>query len=590
MERENNRERLPRASEHLPEGDERRSRLCKGQSQQATVRNDWQAPLSGAGTVEETRKAEDLPAHSSVGLRLPRNNAVTSETTSATLQALTAMLEAMEGYSGTTGAQEATVIRNALHLGLGQIATTVLGIMLVAALGRSFGAADFGVYYIVITIWTFTGVVAIDWGQSTYIVRETARGRSDEAEFIGTALLLRTLGWCCATVLAAGIAIVSGYDQTIVMMAPLMVIVSLPLVLSQPFGHVFRGKERMDLDAITATVCKALTLIATLPVLAFGGGVFEVIFASGVGGIGALIAGLYLARQLGLKVSAPSLHALKEQFWIGAPIAALMFLLLVQPLVDVWILSFLTAREVVGWYGATRSILGIINSSAMILVTASFPKMSRMAGSLPDLRQLLASNSRLLLIVGSLAASALYLFADTIVWIIYSHRHFEQSVPILRAAAVFLPLMFLGYAMGNAVIVLGRTKEMTLVKMIAIAIGAAISWPLVGYCQSRFGNGAIGIAIAAGAVEILVVVAFASLLPRGAVSGAILLDLIRAFLTAACAALPLSTLQPLSLLVSAPLFAITFLAAAMATRLIVPADLTAAISIIRTLALRRSQT
>lgn len=481
------------------------------------------------------------------------------------------------------------MIRNALHLGLGQIATTVLGIMLVAALGRSLGAADFGVYYIVITIGTFTGV-AIDWGQSTYIIRETARGRSDESEFIGTALLLRTLGWCCAAVMAAGIAIVSGYDQTIVMLAPLMVIVSLPLVLSQPFGLVFRGKERMDLDAVTGTVWKALTLFATLPVLAWGGGVFEVILASGVGGIAALLTGLYLARQLGLKVSAPSLQALKEQFWIGAPIAALMFLLLVQPLVDVLILSSLTAREVVGWYGATRSILGIINSPAMILVTASFPKMSRMAGSLPDLRQLLASNSRLLLIVGSLGSSALYLFAADIVSIIYSHRHFEQSVPILRAAAVFLPLMFLGYSMGNAVIVLGRTKEMTLVKTIAIAIGAAISWPLVGYCQSRFGNGAIGIVIAAGAAEILVAVAFASLLPRGAVSSAILLNLIRALLTAACAALPLSTLQPLSLLVSAPLFAITFLAAAMATRLIVPADLAAAISTIRTLAPRRSQT
>lgn len=481
------------------------------------------------------------------------------------------------------------MIRNAFHLGVGQVATAVLGFVLVAALGRSLGASDFGVYYIVLTIWGFVGV-AIDWGQGTYLVREAARGRSDQATFIGGALVVRTLGWGCALVLAAAIAKLSGYDDVIVILAPLAVLVGLPFALSQPLCFVLRGKERMDLDAIVQIVAKALTLIATLLVLAFGGGVIEVVIASGAGGIGALLVSLVLARQLDIKVAAPAREALYGHFRTGLPIAALALVILAQPLLDVLILSLFTGREVVGWYGAARSILGMTIAPAGILVTASFPEMVRVANVVPDLRRVLASNARLLLIVGAAAASVLYLFAPEIVAIIYGHQHFEQAVPILRVAAVFMPLICLGYSLGTATTAMLKMTEMALAKAVAVAVGAAVSFLAVGYFQARFGNGAIALVITAGFAEIFMLILFAAVLPRGAVTSATLIDLFRAYVTAASAALPLSTLGPLPLLVSAPLFMVAFGVIAMATRLVVPADIEAAIGLLRTFVLRRSHT
>ena len=48
-----------------------------------------------------------------------------------------------------TGSGHATVARNAFYLVLGQVVTTALGNLFSAALGRTLGASDFGVYFLI---------------------------------------------------------------------------------------------------------------------------------------------------------------------------------------------------------------------------------------------------------------------------------------------------------------------------------------------------------------------------------------------------------------------------------------------------------
>jgi len=43
-----------------------------------------------------------------------------------------------------------------------------------AALGRSLGARDFGVYFLITSFATFAYVI-VDWGQQFYVIREVAR-------------------------------------------------------------------------------------------------------------------------------------------------------------------------------------------------------------------------------------------------------------------------------------------------------------------------------------------------------------------------------------------------------------------------------
>src|SRR5262245_48319421 len=114
------------------------------------------------------------------------------------------------------------LVRNVFHLGIGQIALTALGILLNVVIARALGAAEFGVLYFINTISAFLYVI-MDWGQSTYLIREVARGRVDESELIGGALLIRLATIACASAIALAVTLVLGYDKQIVFLTILAV-------------------------------------------------------------------------------------------------------------------------------------------------------------------------------------------------------------------------------------------------------------------------------------------------------------------------------------------------------------------------------
>src|SRR5512133_1358736 len=88
--------------------------------------------------------------------------------------------------------------RNVFFLVAGQGATTALSLVLSAALGRSFGAVEFGLLYLVTTMTTFAyGVV--EWGQNLYVTREVARAPERAGELLGSAIAFRV---ACAAAIA----------------------------------------------------------------------------------------------------------------------------------------------------------------------------------------------------------------------------------------------------------------------------------------------------------------------------------------------------------------------------------------------------
>ncbi|HET6389430.1 oligosaccharide flippase family protein [Hyphomicrobium sp.] len=470
--------------------------------------------------------------------------------------------------------------RNVFHLGIGQVASTAIGVLLAAVLGRALGPADFGTLYSILAITAFV-CVAVDWGQTTYIVRETARGRSDEPELVGAALSFRLVTMVIGCAVAVAIAWALGYSDQVVMLTLLTMVVGLPAALYAPLGFLFRGKDRMDFDAFANIAGKALTLIATAIALYFGGGLTDVILMQGVGGITTLLLGVFCALQLGFPVKAPGMNVHREILVHGAPITAFSLVIASQPFVEIMMLSAFAGPAVVGWYGASRTIFGIVTSPATIMVTAFFPQLSRAALSLPDLRNMIAASARILFIVAALAASGLYLFADHAVAIIYGQGRFEHTAAILRVSAIFIPLLFFVLLLAAAISAVGRNKAMVGVSAVRIVFCVVLGWFLIGYGQEHYGNGAIVLVIIAGVAEIPAAIACCLLLPRSAVGRATILHLLRAYIAALCTVLPLSPVEPLPLWGLVPLYALVFAIAAMATRLVLPSDLQHAWDIVR---------
>jgi O-antigen/teichoic acid export membrane protein len=472
------------------------------------------------------------------------------------------------------------LIRNASHLGIGQVVSTALGILLAAVIGRAFEPAQLGILYIVIAISSFVYVI-VDWGQGTYLQREIARGRIDEPELIGSALVIRLATIVFSSAAAVAIALVLGYSRQVVVLTLLAMTAGVPAALFGAFDCSFRGKDRMDIDVFANIVGKAMTLVATAIALRFYGGLTEVILMQGVGNMSTLLLGVIAAQRLGITVKAPAMKAFRELFRHGTPIAAFALVVGSQPFIEIMLLSAFVGPVVVGWYGAFRNIYGTVASPALILLGAAFPELSRASLSLPDLRRTIDATERVLCIAAAFTSSALYLFADHIVAILYGHGRFEQTASILRVSAIFIPLLFFTYLLASVIFILGRSKALVVVSIVRILVCAALGWLLIGYWQQRFGNGAIALVIIAGVAEISAMIAYSALLPRGAVGSTTTLNLARAYIASLCTVVPLSMLQPLGLFHLTLLFALWFAVIAMVTRLILPSDLRLALEVAR---------
>jgi len=423
--------------------------------------------------------------------------------------------------------------------------------------------------------------VFVDWGQSAYLIRESARRREDSGSLLGGALAFRATAAFLAALATAALLKVIGYDSRTEFLALLAVVCGLSLALSQPYSYIFRAQDRMDLDAIVTTVGKALTLAVTVPALLLGGGLPSVLLMQAVGGAGSLLIAVFLARKICLKARRPELRVLQQLASGGAPIAVFFVVSAVQPFTDTIVLSKLVPPEVVGWYGAARNIMGVLFAPALILAAASFSELSRVSGSTPDLRRTLRAMLKVLTGLGALAAVGTFLFADVAVGLVYGRDHFDPATAVLRAFAPALPLFFLDILLGYAIIAAGKAKELAIVKLVSVAVGTSLAILLIPVCQARLGNGAIGSVLAFGSSEVLMLTAFLCLLLRRAVDRGALLDFLRAAAAAGGTVAIFRALPSMTPWLAVPACVAVFLALALATGLVLRTDLNNVADLVR---------
>jgi O-antigen/teichoic acid export membrane protein len=480
----------------------------------------------------------------------------------------------------TSGSPSHNLARNAFFLLAGQIASTALAVILTSVLARWLGVVEFGTYYLLVTVSTFAYVV-VDWGQSAYLIRESARRREDGGKLLGGALAFRAAVAFVAALATAALLKVIGYESRTEFLALLAVVCGLPLALSQTYAYMFRARDRMDLDATVTVTGKALTVAVTVPALFLGGGLPAVVLMQAVGGAGALLAALLLARKIRLEAQRPGREILQELASGGAPIAVFFVAMAVQPFIDTIVLSKLVPPEVVGWYGAARNIIGVLFAPASILGTAAFPEFSRVSNSVPDLRRALRVTLRLLLGLGALAAVGTFLFADVAVGLIYGRGHFDPAAAVLQVFAPVLPLFFMDMLFGNAITAAGKTKEIAVVKALSVAVSTGLAIFLIPLCQTRLGNGGIGLVLALGSAEVLMLTAFLWLLPRGAVDSSVMLDFLRAAAGAGATVSIFSALPSMTPWLAVPACVAVFMALALASGLVLRTDLDKVAGLVR---------
>jgi O-antigen/teichoic acid export membrane protein len=476
------------------------------------------------------------------------------------------VVAAAEAEPGTT------VARNALFLLAGQVASTALAIVLSAALGRSLGATDFGIYYLITTTATFAYVMA-EWGQPFVVIRAAARDPARSGDLLGTALGLRA-AFALAVLLPAGvIEWALGYGARTAGLSVLLILATMPLFLAQAYGMVFRAHDKMGREATVSVSNKAAALCLTLPALAIGAGIPGVILAQAIAGLAALAIAFQLYGRLGAPPLRFSTRTARELLAGGTPILVMSGTIAVQPYLDAIILSKLAPAAVVGWFGAAKMIIGTLIAPATILATAAYPRLVRASEDRATLPKEVRAVLRPLLWLGALAGTGTYLFAGTAIALIYGSQAFGPAATILQVFAPGFFLLFIDVLLGHIVYASGRGTGFAAAKIVSVVVGTALNFVLIPYFQHRVGNGGIGVVAAFALSELIVFAGAVMVLRRGTFERGMALDIVRALGAAGATVLLFRILPPLPPWLAIPLCVATFAATSLGLGLMSARDL-----------------
>jgi O-antigen/teichoic acid export membrane protein len=466
----------------------------------------------------------------------------------------------------------ASVAKNAFSLVVGQISTTALAIVFSAALGRTLGAKDFGLYFLINSFSTFAYVV-VDWGQQYYVIREVARAPENGGRLLGTTLALRVAGAVVISLPAGLVAWALGYDARTCWFSLAFIAATVPWAATQSYLMMFRGRERMGLEASVSVVNKTASLLLALPALALGMGVGGVVAAQGLAGVGAFVAAMLLYRRI---ANGPVLFdptTARQVLAGGTAIVTMMIAASVQPYLDAIILSKLVPGDAVGWYGAAKNIMGTLVAPSLIIGAAAYPRLSRAAFDVRTFNAEVRATLRPMLFLGALAGIGTYLFADAAIALVYGRRNFGPAGTILKVFAPGLFLLFIDVLFGNALTALGRATAFSVAKIVSVVLSTGLDVALIPWFQERTGNGGMGAVLAFVASEVVVFGGAAWLLPPGSLGMPAALDIARALGAAGITALLFSWLPPLPLLLGAPACVLTFAACALGLGLLRRDDL-----------------
>jgi O-antigen/teichoic acid export membrane protein len=462
---------------------------------------------------------------------------------------------------GAVQVKAPSLVRNTFYLTAAQAATIPLSVISNALVGRYLGPEQFGFLYLATTLCSF-GVLVLEWGQQGAVPALVARNRGAAASYLGTSLAWRTASSLVVSLVLALACMAMGYETgvrwAVALAFPLAVLNS----FNAGFKDTIRGFERTDIPALAHVAQQLMMVLVVVPVL-FLGGQLRALLLSHVAV--AFLTTLYLRRSLGT-VGITQLRfdrsVLKPMLLQGTPFVFFDLAMVLGPNINASFLAKLAPADVIGWFGVSQKLVGLLLFPATALVGALYPTLCRLHGQNQDefvrvTRGALYGVS----LVAIPAAVGCAAFAEVGV-AIYGSEQYSGAVAHMRLMSLFVLLVYFSMPLGISIIAASRQKTWTLVQCVCLVVSLVGSPFLVPYFQRTTGNGALGTCTTLVLSELIVVSCGVVFSARGLFDGT-LLKSIGLSLVAGAAMLGVAiALKPVSVFVAVPAACLVYAALA----------------------------
>lgn len=462
-----------------------------------------------------------------------------------------------------------------------QLSTWTATLVLMGALGRYLGDDGFGVLYLAAT-YAAIAAVLIEFGLNQQLVRAVARDREQAGAYLAAALAIKLSLFVVtyAGILAA--AVLLGYSREQVEVIAVYCLMLVFGALSSSFLAVYQACERILHSSIGGVIEKASITAAALVLLSQGRGVVAVAAVYVVGAsLSAAWQAFFIRRLISLSPRLDT-HILVSQVKGAVPFLAYSVLASVYFRLDVIVLSKFAGTQVVGWYGAAYRLFDtLVFLPGMISSTIMYPILARASvQSERAMRETVARGVEAMVVLGLPVCVGLFTLAAPVLELVYRREEFLAATPSLQWLSVGLMLLYLNHIF--TVTLWSLHLEGRLIPMVVAAgvLNLSANWLLIPH------YGHVAAAAVTAATEAFLFCYLVWQLPKGLLSRSSLAVAAKAAASAGAmvAALRLASDQPVVLLV--PLGALTYLAAALAVRLLKDEDVR---MVMDALALRRQE-
>jgi O-antigen/teichoic acid export membrane protein len=363
-----------------------------------------------------------------------------------------------------------------------RVANLALGGVVTALVVRTLGQEGYGQWSTGFAALGLIGYFA-SFGLEEVALRESARDRDHEHEWIGGLMLLRLLALVPVMLLSLG-AILLLHRSHEMLIAGIIMIVAMPFGGIGALGLLFQVRVDNRVPMLVLTLRSILWGVAVLFIyLEHGGMIALAIGLTATNALGSVVQAVAVLK-LDARIPRPSRARIGQIARIGLPIGISGLLIIAYAGIDQVIVYVLVGTKSAGLYGSVYSLLEKAHFVPMSVLTTLSPVI---AAAWPGDRARLLRTARLMaevLAVTSLGGLAFAIAAsEPTVRLIFGEQFVRAApaLPVLGAAFVFISF---GYLNGNLLVVLGlqwRLLRISLIALVVNVVGNLILVPLTGF-------------------------------------------------------------------------------------------------------------
>ena len=397
--------------------------------------------------------------------------------------------------TGEPEIERSPVRKNVLHMMSSQLITWVIATIAALIIPRFLGPETLGEFRLATSLWLIAATLT-SLGTTQFLQLEIARHQREGLSFMGPVLVMRTLAFVASAAVVAAYVWVTADTARFVVIVVSIGVATLFGVWSEGFMAAFVGLERMSIIALAGAVGKLFYTVAVIVLLIAGADVYGIVAVTVLTAVGGMVYMIWhfrrvsTIRYVGWRSSAGRVLRTSSTFM------AVAVALVCYQQIDLIVISWVAEKEDLGWYSAADTLFGSLLFPATVLLGVIFPMLGRLHESDPaGLRALISRTFSILAVIAVPVGLGTTLVARDFAPLLYGEA-FRETGSVLAILGPVIMLTFGTILFGSVALATDRGRVWVLVMFGAALLTIPLDLVLVPWANGRFGNGAIGGALA----------------------------------------------------------------------------------------------